>query len=134
MPLTYLTRSLLSWVAAVNLSELMTDFERRRIEADRHGATAPLATVYALVLEELRALDGGAIPDRMMGTAEAADVLALAPRTVARWSSQGRFEGARKTSAGGEWRLPARSVYSQMGVRKGKAEPAIIRLWDAHDG
>ena len=107
----------------------MTDFERRRIEADRHGATAPLATVYALVLEELRALDGGAIPDRMMNTSEAAKVLAVSPKTAAKWAAAGRIDGARKTSANGEWRLPARSVYSQAGGRKWKDTTSTPKLW-----
>ena len=114
----------------MTLSELMADYERRRGEADRHSASAPLATVYALVLEELRALDRIAIPDRMMGTGEAATVLALAPKTVAKWAAEGRFHGAQKTSEGGEWRLPARSVYEQAGVPKGSGQTAIPRLWE----
>ena len=111
------------------LSELRAVYEGRRAEAARHGASAPLATVYALILEELSALDGAAIADRMMGTAEAAMVLAVAPRTAAKWAAEGRFDGAQKTSEGGEWRVPAKSVYAQIGVPKTNRASAIPRLW-----
>jgi hypothetical protein len=114
----------------VILSELMADYERRRVEAERHGATAPVATVYALILEEIRAIDGVASPDRMMTTAEAADVRAVAPKTIAKWAAEGRFEGAQKTSEAGEWRLPARSVYQQAGAGKVKDPTSTPRLWD----
>ena len=117
----------------MNLSELLADFERRRDEAVRHNASAPLATVYSLILDELRAVDGEPIPDRMMSTSEAATVLALAPRTVARWASQGRFDGARKTSADGEWRLPAKSVYEQARGGNGRERTEIPRLWAASE-
>ena len=114
----------------MTLDELTTHYEQRRAEAERHAATAPLATVYALVLEDLRSLDGVAISDRMMTTAEAAAVLTVAPKTVAKWTAEGRFEGARKTSGAGQWRLPARSVYAQAGGRKLKDSTSTPRLWE----
>jgi hypothetical protein len=40
----------------VTLAELALTFERRAAEAEREGATAPVANVYRLVLEELRPL------------------------------------------------------------------------------
>lgn len=39
-------------------AELIREWGARRLEAERHGATAPLARTYAIVLEELRTLDG----------------------------------------------------------------------------
>ena len=94
----------------MKLAELVLEYEGRRLEAERHGATAPSATVYGIVLDELRALDGIAVQDRMMDTAEAARVLSLAPKTVAKWAGEGRFSGAHKTSDAGEWRIPAQAV------------------------
>lgn len=113
----------------MKLAELVAEYERRRLEARRHGATAPLATIYGVVLDELRSVDGHASPDRMMDTGEAARVLSLAPKTVARWAAAGRFPGARKTSEGGEWRIPARAVYEAAGSPPSRDAIAIPRLW-----
>ena len=112
----------------MTLQELVLEFERRRAEAAQHGATAPIAAVYAIVLEELRRLDGTESVVRWMSTREAAAVLAVHTRTVARWCKDGRFPGATKTSdLTGRWRIPAGEVYNQAGDHK-KATP---RLWEA---
>ena len=42
----------------MTLSELLAMLERRAAEAEREGATAPVANVYRLVLDELRAVNG----------------------------------------------------------------------------
>jgi hypothetical protein len=42
----------------VTLPELLARFEERAAVAEREGATAPVANVYRLVAEELRAVDG----------------------------------------------------------------------------
>jgi len=42
----------------VTLAELLASLERRAAEAEREGATAPVANVYRVVLDELRAVDG----------------------------------------------------------------------------
>ena len=99
----------------MRLAELVIVYERRRLEAHRQRSQAPLEAVYGAVLEELRALDGFETPDRMMNTAEAAGVLAVAPKTVAKWAAEGRFPRAQKTSECGEWRIPAREVYGLAG-------------------
>ena len=45
---------------AVTLGEVVAAIERRAAEAEREGATAPVANVYRLVLVELRAVNGTA--------------------------------------------------------------------------
>lgn len=114
----------------MKLGELVERYERRRAEAARHGSTAPLAKVYAVVLEELRGVDG--VPDqaRLMTTAEAAEVLGLSEKTVRRWLADDRFPGARKTSGErGEWRIPSAEVYAAAG-REGGARASVPRLWE----
>ena len=114
----------------MKLPELVLEYERRRLEAQRHGSTAPLATIYGVVLDELRALDGIAFADRLVDTTEAAGILSVAPKTVARWAADGRFPGARKTSDEGEWRLPAREVYAEAGHGASlRTEATIPKLW-----
>src|SRR5207245_513051 len=43
---------------AVTLAEFLAPIERRAAEAEREGATAPVANVYRVVLDDLRAVDG----------------------------------------------------------------------------
>ena len=45
------------------LAALVAQLERRAAEAEQEGATAPVANVYRVVLEELRALNGASAPD-----------------------------------------------------------------------
>ena len=47
---------------AVTLADLMATLERRAAEAEHVGATAPVANVYRVVLDELGAVDGAATP------------------------------------------------------------------------
>jgi hypothetical protein len=52
----------------MTMVELVAALERRAAEAEREGATAPVANVYRLVLDELQAVNGTAatpslIPD-----------------------------------------------------------------------
>ena len=42
----------------MTLAEVLASIERRAAEAEREGATAPVAKVYRLVLDDLRAVDG----------------------------------------------------------------------------
>ena len=86
----------------------------------KRSATAPSATVYGIVLDELRALDGIAVQDRMMDTAEAARVLSLAPKTVAKWAGEGRFSGAHKTS-------DARDSLTMRGVTSNSKQSFVVR-------
>ena len=46
----------------MTLAEFVAAIERRAVEAEREGATAPVANVYRVVLDELRAVDGTATP------------------------------------------------------------------------
>jgi hypothetical protein len=118
----------------MRLEELMTLYERRAAEAREHGSTAPLERVYALVLEDLRRLDGVGSPDRVMDTAEAASALGVRPKTVRSWCGEGRFAGARRTSGKtGEWRIPAAEVIREAGavVPPRTSSP---RLWTPKGG
>ncbi len=100
-----------------SVSELITEYERRRAEADQIEASAPVAKIYGMVLEELRGLEAGDIPDRMMCTKEAARLLGIGRTAVAKRCASGELEGAQKTSGdSGRWRIPARSVYAALGV------------------
>lgn len=116
----------------MKVSELLEEYERRRAEAARHGARAPLAKVYGLVLEELRQLDGTPEPGRMVTTGEAAEMLGVSVKTVRRWLQGERFPGAEKTSEGGEWRIPAAEVYRASGEEpeRGSSRP---RLWEPEE-
>ena len=46
----------------MTVAEFIIALERRAAEAEREGATAPVANVYRLVLDELRAVNGTAAP------------------------------------------------------------------------
>lgn len=49
----------------MNLSQVVASLERRAAEAELEGATAPVANVYRLVLDQLRAVNGTAAPAAM---------------------------------------------------------------------
>ena len=103
--------------AMTSVSELITEYERRRAEADQIEASAPVAKIYGQVLDELRGLEAGDIPDRVMSTEEAARLLGIGRAAVAKRCAGGELEGAQKTSgARGRWRIPARSVYASRGI------------------
>jgi excisionase family DNA binding protein len=107
----------------------MNDLERRRREAVEVGATAPLAKVYAVLIEQLRSIDGTPTPERWMTTAEAAEVLSLSEKTVRGWCGEGRFPGAKKTSGEtGRWTIPAREVYMTVGSGQ-RGNGASPKLW-----
>ena len=56
---THSSRRLAPAVAThATVAELVAALERRAGEAEREGATAPVANVYRVVLDELRAVDG----------------------------------------------------------------------------
>lgn len=100
-----------------SVSELITEYERRRGEADQIEASAPVANIYAQVLGELRGLEAGDVPGRMMSTEEAGRLLGIGRAAVAKRCTSGELEGAQKTSGdSGRWRIPARSVYAALGV------------------
>ncbi len=112
----------------MNLSELVVEFERRRADAVRHNSTAPVAGVYGAVLEDLRRLDGVQVAGRFLSSKEAADILGVHPRTIARWCNAGRFARARKTSDDtGDWRIPAAEIYTEFGARH--TPPSRPKLW-----
>lgn len=118
----------------MDLPELMEEYERRRAEGARHGARAPVAKVYGLVLEELRQLDGTPDRGRLVTTGEAAEILGVSAKTVRRWIGDGRFPGAEKTSGngGGEWRIPVQEVYRAAGEDPG-GDTSTPRLWEPEE-
>ncbi len=96
----------------MRLAEVVAEYERRRIEAERIGAAAPsLAKVYDAVIDDLNGIDGKGVPPTMVDCNTTAFHLGVTPTTVARWAKAGRFDGAAKTSGkAGEWRIPLASV------------------------
>ncbi len=75
----------------MTLTELLARFEERAVLAEREAATAPVANVYRLVLDELRPLAVGVdapasapAPERLLTAAEAAARLGVAPRWLYR--------------------------------------------------
>lgn len=47
----------------MTLAEFVATLGRRASEAEREGATAPVANIYRLILDELRALNGAGAPE-----------------------------------------------------------------------
>lgn len=91
------------------LHEVLAEYERRRQHAERTGATAPMAAVYDVVIEELEKLQGDTPDD--LSTSEVAELLGMNPQTVARKAAEGIFQGAWKTSGvSGDWRIPRAAV------------------------
>ena len=108
-------------------AQLIRQYERLRLDAERVGATAPLAQVYAAFIEELRSVGGIERVACMMTTTEAASELGVKPKTVANWCADGRFPGAKRTSPKrGRWRIPSRDVYAFFGEKDRSRPP---RLW-----
>lgn len=73
----------------MTIAELVARIERRAADAEREGATAPVANIYRLVLEDLRPLAGGlettppsADPERTLTAAQVAKLLATSERWV----------------------------------------------------
>lgn len=103
------------------LAELLAEYERRRMHADRTGATAPVWAVYDLVIEELERVAGDISED--LTTADVAGLLKVCPTTVARKAAAGAFPGARKTSGEtGDWRIPREAVEA---FRRGEADARL---------
>lgn len=114
----------------MTLQELLRDYERRRLDAERFGTSAPLAKVFGEILHDLRTVDGIGNAEVLMTTDEAATALKVARKTVAKWCVAGRFPNAHKTSEAGEWRIPSSDVYVVLGKRRA----TIPRLWEKDDG
>lgn len=96
----------------MKLGELVRKYRRRKREAAELDTLAPLASVYADVLEDLQRLDGVDTSPAPLTTSEAAERLGVEPRTVAKWCRDGRLPNAYKTGSDGdgEWRIPPASV------------------------
>jgi predicted DNA-binding transcriptional regulator AlpA len=104
----------------VNLAELFDQLERRVAQAEREGATAPVANVYRLVLEELRPLaaENGGQPtpqeDRLLDAREVAQRIGCSVRYV--YEHADTFPFTR--------RLSSRVVrFSQLGLERWLARP-----------
>lgn len=116
----------------MELTDLIEDLERRRAEAARIGATAPVSKLYGRILEELRQVDGTPNGGRFVGTGEAAEILGVSRKTVRRWCNPNdpRLPGARKTSGeDGVWRIPLKEVYREVGVDPGPST-STPKLWE----
>jgi hypothetical protein len=109
----------------MTLRELLEIYERRRSEAERVGAMAPLAEVYRLVIEEIQGVQGSPGSGRWLSASEAAQILGMDRKTVAIWAAQGKFPGATKDEKTAEWHLPVASVFSS--VRNDPQRPAAGR-------
>ncbi len=116
----------------MNLSDVVAELERRRADAARYQATAPVATVLRDLIEELKRLDGIPSAERYMDSDEATEVLPVDKRTVARWCKQGRFSGARKSAgARGKWLIPASQVYQVAADKNTRSKSRGPKLWEA---
>ena len=111
----------------MTLADLRAEWQRRKAEALETGATAPVAKLAAVILQQLEALDGHDAV-RLMTTAEAATVLSVSEKTIRGWCGRRRFPGATKTSGrNGDWRIPASDVYTLAGVGR-KRKPELLRM------
>lgn len=100
----------------MKLAELIAELEARARVADATESVAPVAKVYRYLVTELRQVDGLETAGRWLDTGEAADVLGVSSKTVRKWCAAGRFPSARKTSADGEWRIPAIELHGNGGA------------------
>ncbi len=108
-------------------AELRAEWQRRKAEALETGATAPVAKLADVILQQLETLDGHDAV-RLMTTAEAATVLSVSEKTIRSWCGRRRFPGATKTSGrNGDWRIPASDVYTLAGVER-KQKPELLRM------
>lgn len=114
----------------MTLAELLARFERRRAEAEALAATAPVANVYALVLEELRQVDGVPTIEPKVSTTNAAQLEGVDRSTIAKRCAEGWYPNAEKTSdgQGGEWRIPLSDLRSPARPRHGGRGPTTPRL------
>ncbi len=109
-------------------AEIRADWQRRKVEALETGATAPVAKLADVILQQLETLDGNdKSVTRLMTTAEAAKVFSVSDKTIRGWCRRRRFPGATKTSGPtGDWRIPASDVYTLAGVKR-KQKPELLR-------
>lgn len=66
----------------MTLAELCADLERRAVDAERLGASAPVASVLRTVLADMRIVDGVTLADpddRLLTVPEAASLLHVSP-------------------------------------------------------
>ena len=95
----------------MTIAEMIRQYQARLADAERVGATAPLASVYALVLDDLRALAPTVEGSRMLTAAQAAQRLGLRPKTITNWAGLGRLPGAvNSSSEGGVWLVPSSAL------------------------
>jgi len=98
----------------MTLPELLTDLERRAAEAERIAATAPVATLYRALADELRAVQDvpaatGDAPERLLDVRAAAKLLDVRPRWL--YDHAARLPFARK--------LGGRTLrFSESGLRR----------------
>lgn len=114
----------------MTLAELLREYETRKQRAARLEATAPVAKLYELVLQELGSVDGVPALEPMMSTSAAAQLEGVDRSTIAKRCAEGLYEGAQKTSSGpgGEWRIPLSSLRRKRGRARGSRGPLTPTL------
>ncbi len=112
----------------MTLSELLVWYERRRAEAAALQSTAPLATVYDQVIEELRAVDGVPEIESKVDTRTAGRIEGVNRSTIAKRCAEGWYPNADKTSEAGEWRLPLSDLRRPTRPRHGERGPITPTL------
>lgn len=117
----------------MTIDELIEVYGRRRDEAEHHASQAPLARVYDVVIRDLEQVEVIG-PRKMLRTSEVAELLGLAPRTVANKAAAGEFPGAEKTSGDdGEWRIPASAIYEPEKAKARRRREGRRRILDDDD-
>ena len=113
----------------MTLAELMARYEERARLAQLQQSTAPVATVYRVVLDELAKCDGIESAGRWITSGEAAEILGVSAKTVRKWCIAGRLPSARKTSGEkGDWRIPAHEVYEDARPSS-ETVTTVLKLW-----
>ena len=89
----------------------------RAAEAERFGATAPLATVLRAILDEFDAVDGlpsdRKAPSRLLTLAEAAERLGVSKR----WLTDHKLPFLRTLTRGGTVRVDEAAMYRWLATR-----------------
>ena len=110
----------------MTLEELRRKLSAQQTDAERYGATAPVACVLKAVLEDLASL-GTTEPSDALSSAvdltvsQVARRIGLAASTVRQMCNRGDFAGAYVPSGGKLWRVPVASVLAWQDAQRARA-------------